>query len=407
MSKKIYYCAGHGKYTAGKRSPSGIFTEREWFFNNEVVLGFEEQMKKYAGVSLHRTDDRTGERDVLLADRTNKANNGKADIYISFHHNALSGKWGNHTGVETFHHKNSASGKRLAEMVHSAVVKSYGLRDRGLKTDNLHITRETNMPAVLIEGGFMDSNIDIKKLRDKKVLRNAGKNVADAVAKYLNLKKKSNTTTKPKTSTKSEKVTTGTNTKKLYRVRKSWVNQMSQIGAFASLNNAKDLADKNKTKGYKVYDHNGKVVYNPSKKKSQSPSSTKKTNTTTFKVNDKVKIKKSASRYTTGQSIPAKIKNNTYTIRQVKSDRVLLKEIMSWVYKKDINISGKSNKAKSNSTKMKVGNKVKIKKSASKYATGQPIPARIKGRTYTIRQVKSDRVLLKEIMSWVYKKDIE
>src|SRR5690625_5292477 len=53
---KIFYGAGHGKHTAGKRSPDG---EREWTFNNEVALGFAKEMKKYANVTLQRTDDST------------------------------------------------------------------------------------------------------------------------------------------------------------------------------------------------------------------------------------------------------------------------------------------------------------------------------------------------------------
>lgn len=55
----------------------------------------------------------------------------------------------------------------------------------------------------------------------------------------------------------------------------------------------------------------------------------------------------------------------------------------------------------------KVGQKVKVKTSAQRYATGENIPTWVKGRIYTIQQVKSDRVLLKEILSWVYKKDVE
>jgi hypothetical protein len=47
----------------------------------------------------------------------------------------------------------------------------------------------------------------------------------------------------------------------IYRVRKSWSNSKSQLGAFTSLSNAKKLAQKNK--GYKVYDDSGKCVYNP------------------------------------------------------------------------------------------------------------------------------------------------
>src|SRR5699024_10017073 len=97
----------------------------------------------------------TGETDVPLSTRTNKANSAKADFYISFHHNAYQSKWGNHGGVETFYHAQSSKGKAIARIVQDAIVKAYGLTDRGIKTANLHITRETNMPAVLVEGGFM------------------------------------------------------------------------------------------------------------------------------------------------------------------------------------------------------------------------------------------------------------
>ena len=92
---KIAYDAGHGFNTVGKRSPSG---EREWSFNNKVVLAFEREMKKYNNVQLLRTDDPTGRTNVPLATRVSKANSWGADIYISFHHNAFQGKWGNHTG---------------------------------------------------------------------------------------------------------------------------------------------------------------------------------------------------------------------------------------------------------------------------------------------------------------------
>lgn len=51
--------------------------------------------------------------------------------------------------------------------------------------------------------------------------------------------------------------TTATNT--IYRVRKSWSDSKSQIGAFKDLNNAKKCADK--SKGYSVFDNNGKKVY--------------------------------------------------------------------------------------------------------------------------------------------------
>src|SRR5699024_1410803 len=204
---EIYYDAGHGKYTPGKRSPSGKFEEREWFFNDAVARAFEAEMKKYKGVSLTRTDDKTGEKDVSLFTRTNAANKAKADLYVSFHHNAYLSAWGSHGGVETYYYKGNSKGQKLAQMVQNAIVKAYGLRDRGIKTNNLHITRETAMTAILIEGGFMDSTTDIKKLRDKKVLQKAGEEIAKAVASYLGLFKSTSTTSKPKPSTPSKPTT--------------------------------------------------------------------------------------------------------------------------------------------------------------------------------------------------------
>ena len=62
-----------------------------------------------------------------------------------------------------------------------------------------------------------------------------------------------------KTSTKKE--TTKTTSSEIYRVRKTWKDTKSQIGAYKSLANAKKLADKNP--GYSVYNSKGKAIYKP------------------------------------------------------------------------------------------------------------------------------------------------
>ena len=185
---KVGYDAGHGYNTAGKRTPDG---EREWTFNDIVARSFDNELALYDGVATKRYDDPTGKTDVPLKQRTDGANAWGAHYYISFHHNANTAKWGTWTGVETFvylDNKNTKSGQ-LAKAIHPAIVKAYGLKDRGIKEGNLHIVRETKMPAILIEGGFMDSTIDIVKLRDKSVLQNAGKMIAQALAAHLGLKK--------------------------------------------------------------------------------------------------------------------------------------------------------------------------------------------------------------------------
>ena len=54
-----------------------------------------------------------------------------------------------------------------------------------------------------------------------------------------------------------------------------------------------------------------------------------------------------------------------------------------------------------------VGNQVKVKFGANNWATGEAIPAWVKGRTYSVAQVSGNRVLLSGINSWINKSDVE
>lgn len=119
----------------------------------------------------------------------------------------------------------------------------------------------------------------------------------------------------------------------------------------------------------------------------------------TYKAGDKVTLLGTATKYATGQNIPSSIKNKTYTIQQVKTDRVLLREIYSWVLIKDISAGGTPPKI------LAVGSTVKI--TGAKYATGQTVPAWVKIKTYKVSQIKGDRALLSGINSWVNKTDLK
>src|SRR5690625_1669880 len=325
MSKVVAIDAGHGMGTAGKRTPDG---EREWSFNSVVAQSIIDNLKSYKGVKTVRLDDPTGKRDVPLRERTNKANSAKADILISCHHNANTGSWGGWTGTETYHYPNSTKGRKLAQAIHPSVIMAYGLRDRGIKSANFHMLRESHMPAILIEGGFMDSTIDIKKLRDKKVLKQAGKNIADAIARYFNLSKKtSKTTTKSSSKDKSKNTSEYTGG--------SIVDYLKSIGQSSSFAHRKKLAQRYGIKNYKGTASQNTRLLNALRGKKTNSKATKPKKS--FKVGQKVKIKSSAKKYSRANvTIPNKYKNKSYTIQQVGKDDVLIKELYSWVRKSDL-----------------------------------------------------------------------
>ncbi|MCM3396770.1 LysM peptidoglycan-binding domain-containing protein [Oceanobacillus profundus] len=185
---KIALGAGHGMNTPGKRTPAG---EREWSFNNKVVVAAIKYLNEYENATVIRLDDPTGNTDVSLTARTNKANSKGADILVSYHHNANTGQWGSWTGTETYHYPGSTAGLALARKIHPAIVDAMGLRDRGIKSANFHMLRESRMPAILVEGGFMDSTIDIVKMRNNTVMDLTGKALAESIASHFGLRKKS------------------------------------------------------------------------------------------------------------------------------------------------------------------------------------------------------------------------
>lgn len=185
---KIALDAGHSLITPGKRTPDG---EREWSFNNTVLLACAERLQTYRDVEILRLDDPTGATDIPLRTRTGRANAWKADVLVSIHHNANASKWGAHGGVETLIQPGASKASRdIANAVNPRIVAAMGLRNRGVKTQNLHMTRESRMPAILTEGGFMDSTTDIGALCDPAKLRAQGYAIAEGLAEYFGLKPK-------------------------------------------------------------------------------------------------------------------------------------------------------------------------------------------------------------------------
>lgn len=190
---KLALDAGHGYNTAGKRTPDGI---REWSLNETVLRGFNDEIIKY-GVKTVRLDDPTGKTDVGLIQRTNTSKANGCDMLISFHHNAYKSVWGDHGGTETYIARDNTANRRLSNVLQNEVLKSLGLRNRGVKVnDYFHIIREAGVPAVLVELGFMDSNTD-KILRDDITRYNTGVRMAKAFANEYGLTATGNPTPNP------------------------------------------------------------------------------------------------------------------------------------------------------------------------------------------------------------------
>jgi N-acetylmuramoyl-L-alanine amidase len=230
---KIMLDAGHGHSTPGKRSPDGM---REYEFNRAVANYAKQLFQNYENVTVYFAH--SDERDVPLEERTNKANRLNVDVYVSIHANAFgSGGWTSASGFETYVYPSKPPvAYQLAQKIQRYLAAETGLPNRGVKTANFHVLRETEMDAVLVESGFMTSRNDIKLLRSEEYRRTVAEAIVNAVAEQFNLKRKNNPSPP--------------NTSGLYKV---------QVGAFKEQKNADDLATKLRSDGYTpyVYQDNG------------------------------------------------------------------------------------------------------------------------------------------------------
>lgn len=201
--------AGHGMHTEGKQSvpmskdlyidnelvrkKGKIIKENEW---NRGVSEYLAAALKRCGIDTMFTADMTGKTDIPLSTRAKKANKYGADILISNHYNAIGNcdTWQSRVkGLLVLRTKNASSKSiRLGKLAVKHLEKdinyeySYGLmRDVDMSGFTLAILRQTTMPAILIEYGFMDYEKEAKLMLDKKHQEKCAEAVAKAVCEYF------------------------------------------------------------------------------------------------------------------------------------------------------------------------------------------------------------------------------
>lgn len=166
-------------------------------------------------VRMSRTSDET----VSLSERSNAANAWGADYYVSVHVNAGGG-----TGFESYVYSGTGAPTTTYQTaVHNRAISLSNWDDRGKKKANFHVLRETNMPAILTENGFIDNATDANKLKSASFLSTLARGHTEGIAEAFNLKKRE---------------TGGSGD--LYKV---------QIGAFRNKANADSLAEQARRDG--------------------------------------------------------------------------------------------------------------------------------------------------------------
>lgn len=174
--RKIVIDPGHGGKDPGAVGPTGLK-------ESDVVLDVCARVSSLLGRGFEVLLTRTADTTTGLNTRSNLANRQNADILVSVHCNAAANRQAH--GVETFCYKKGGTGEKLASIIQKHMIAKTGLRDRGVKTGNLHMVREPKMPACLVELAFISNPAEERLLRSDDFKAACSLAIAQGIAEYF------------------------------------------------------------------------------------------------------------------------------------------------------------------------------------------------------------------------------
>lgn len=118
---------------------------------------------------------------VDLNERSNKANRDNVGYFVSIHENSCDTPEVN--GTETYCFNKGGKAEILAIAVQTELVAELKLNNRGVKTANFAVLRQTNMPAILIESSFISNKDEEIRLMDVDYKERIALSIAKGIVK--------------------------------------------------------------------------------------------------------------------------------------------------------------------------------------------------------------------------------
>jgi N-acetylmuramoyl-L-alanine amidase len=177
--------AGHGGQDQGAESKGGTK-----LFEKNMALTTAHFLNNYLkGYGYHTLMTRTDDTFISLKDRSKFANEKKSNLFISVHYNGAESKKAE--GIEVYYYKGGedearvVKSKLLAGKVLDSVIAQTQGKSRGVKHGDFSVIRETKMPAILVEGGFMTNDSEVSKIREAAYMKKIAWGIAEGIRLYL------------------------------------------------------------------------------------------------------------------------------------------------------------------------------------------------------------------------------
>lgn len=175
---------GHGGKDLGTHSKTPRYLEKELTLITAKMVASVLQKLGYKVVFT-----RTNDIFVALDERAAMANDKKAHLFVSIHFNSAPNQQAK--GIEIYYYGISsddpakvAASKKLAKLALDQVIAATEAHSRGIRHGNFAVIRETKMPAILVECGFLTNEAERVKLLDRNYLRQLSRGLAQGLHKY-------------------------------------------------------------------------------------------------------------------------------------------------------------------------------------------------------------------------------
>jgi len=189
MGPTVVIDAGHGGNDQGAKAKNPFCEEKR------ICLQTARLVKKYLDqLGFHVIMTRDTDAFIPLFRRIEIAKQSDAAIFVSIHFN--SSRIPTASGIEIFFHdskeekQRSSLSKRLADSILTRVLRRTEAHSRGVKKGNLYVIRETSMPAVLLEGGFISHPQERVSLKSYEYQEKIARGIAEGIDHYFKKLKK-------------------------------------------------------------------------------------------------------------------------------------------------------------------------------------------------------------------------
>lgn len=178
VGKKIFIDAGHGGNDPGAVANNVV--------EKEVVLDISlrvQQMLESAGATVVMT--RTNDTFYSLNERVERANRDNVDAFVSIHANAAGNSAAK--GSETFWNNYYAGvqSKLLAEKIQAKLVQKLNTVDRGVKQANFYVIKNSKMPSVLVEVGFLTNVEEAQRIQTNEFRQKSAEAIVEGLVEYF------------------------------------------------------------------------------------------------------------------------------------------------------------------------------------------------------------------------------